>query len=742
MKNKKLFAILTLVAFMLTMMPVMAFATTSADVYAWVEDGSAKANGTDKVIAYVDFDKLGADEALYVYTAKAGQAYDAVQMTLADNGWDGSNGFCFTDKSKGENRKIEITATKPAELTLKVVLVKAVADADPTGLTMAQVNKGTHDEFDFFAVDVEDSAIKFKSTQPATDATFDVDVIAYDNGNVVGDETDVLAANGGVAYFKVTATLENAAGDAVKNKEVTIETNKAGVAVSEDVLETNNRGVVKFNVYATKNGTYEITLTADGAEDKVIELSFGTAAIGSVKVVAQPQGNTALGELVRVNLNVTDTNGNALDAASLDKLKGARDIQFVAVPEDSDIEKGTILKGNQAVEGDYAWFDKNKYNGLQFRAKVDEPGNYTVKLYNGNTGAGVEYIYFSVAKFDKPVSATIAYDNATYMLDAKVEAPSVTVYDANGTSRTAKNPAFSYTGVGVVDFNKADGTFKISDDDKYLGQQIVVNVVAEKMFATTTLNIADVPAYLQFADATAAVGTEATVNVKSLDLKGNVAALGDQYRIADVSYVVTSKPEGAIVGVDVANLQNLADFKTVGSENIKIASNKEGTVTVNVVVEAQKVDAQGAVGETVFLTGIANVNFGGKVTTVSSSATMIIGSNVFVANGGVLTAPVAPAIVDGRTYLPIRALSQALGCEVGYADGVVTITYGTTVVTMTIGSNVMTVGAETVQIDAAPYVVDGTTMVPLRAAATALGYDIDVTYNVDGTVATVTVYKK
>ena len=36
MKNKKLFAILTLVCFMFTLMPVAAFA---ADPYVWIEDG-------------------------------------------------------------------------------------------------------------------------------------------------------------------------------------------------------------------------------------------------------------------------------------------------------------------------------------------------------------------------------------------------------------------------------------------------------------------------------------------------------------------------------------------------------------------------------------------------------------------------------------------------------------------------------------------------------------------------------
>ena len=49
MKNRKLFAIITLVAFMLTMMPLMAFATSASSSSISVDDSTAKVfNTTDK----------------------------------------------------------------------------------------------------------------------------------------------------------------------------------------------------------------------------------------------------------------------------------------------------------------------------------------------------------------------------------------------------------------------------------------------------------------------------------------------------------------------------------------------------------------------------------------------------------------------------------------------------------------------------------------------------------------------
>lgn len=61
---------------------------------------------------------------------------------------------------------------------------------------------------------------------------------------------------------------------------------------------------------------------------------------------------------------------------------------------------------------------------------------------------------------------------------------------------------------------------------------------------------------------------------------------------------------------------------------------------------------------------------------------------------------------------------------------------------MTLGSTVMTVNDEVVTMDTAAYATaEGRTVVPVRFAAQALGYDVDITANADGTTATVTLSK-
>ncbi len=89
-----------------------------------------------------------------------------------------------------------------------------------------------------------------------------------------------------------------------------------------------------------------------------------------------------------------------------------------------------------------------------------------------------------------------------------------------------------------------------------------------------------------------------------------------------------------------------------------------------------------------------------------------------------------PQIVSDRTFLPVRAVFEAMGAEVGYDNGVVTAVRGGRTVTMTIGSTAATVeedGKTTeLTMDVAPFIdpaVDRT-YVPVRFAAQALGANV------------------
>ena len=90
MKNKKLFAILTLVCFMLTLMPVAAFADSAAtapinyqESYVFADDTDAEvdADGKDYADICFDFNDDNATPSVYVWFIKDGSNVAATSVT-------------------------------------------------------------------------------------------------------------------------------------------------------------------------------------------------------------------------------------------------------------------------------------------------------------------------------------------------------------------------------------------------------------------------------------------------------------------------------------------------------------------------------------------------------------------------------------------------------------------------------------------------------------------------------------
>ncbi len=98
-------------------------------------------------------------------------------------------------------------------------------------------------------------------------------------------------------------------------------------------------------------------------------------------------------------------------------------------------------------------------------------------------------------------------------------------------------------------------------------------------------------------------------------------------------------------------------------------------------------------------------------------------------NGENLAFDTLPVIEEGRTLVPFRAIFEALGCAVNYSpqkDGnYVNAMKGEKYLSLKIGSDEMQVGGETVKLDAAPKIENGRTLVPLRAVSESLNLKVD-----------------
>lgn len=121
---------------------------------------------------------------------------------------------------------------------------------------------------------------------------------------------------------------------------------------------------------------------------------------------------------------------------------------------------------------------------------------------------------------------------------------------------------------------------------------------------------------------------------------------------------------------------------------------------------------------------------------VTMMATLVMGNTVSHAsenavtitlNGTVVESDVAAYInEDGRTMVPVRLVSEALGASVDWdeVNRQVTITKEGVLLTLTIDETSYKLDDQEMTMDTAPVIVDGRTMVPVRFVSEALGINV------------------
>lgn len=99
-------------------------------------------------------------------------------------------------------------------------------------------------------------------------------------------------------------------------------------------------------------------------------------------------------------------------------------------------------------------------------------------------------------------------------------------------------------------------------------------------------------------------------------------------------------------------------------------------------------------------------------------------------DGTQLVSDQAPVLQNGNTLVPIRVITEAMGAEVTYASGKVTITTADHNVVLTINSKTAVVDGNNVSMDVPAKIIGGRTFIPLRAVSTMMGIaNSDITYD-------------
>ena len=96
-------------------------------------------------------------------------------------------------------------------------------------------------------------------------------------------------------------------------------------------------------------------------------------------------------------------------------------------------------------------------------------------------------------------------------------------------------------------------------------------------------------------------------------------------------------------------------------------------------------------------------------------------------NGTPVSTDVAPIIKDDRVLVPARAVFEALGGKVGWdsVNRVVTVAYGDTTVLLTIDSTTATVNGANHTLDVPAQIVNNRTLIPGRFVSESLAFQVD-----------------
>lgn len=747
--KKKVVAMVTLAMFVMTLLPMAAFAAEAAD---------RQTSNFLTVKSDVSVDINEEVETTFEINDKAGnpttEGLDNVVV------WAVEKGHAITDASSA-------VSVVPAKKTYQ--------DNDKVKLSFARAGEYTlyAGVDDSFSGDLEEASKHLLGsvenhqvvTVAEADAA-DVENVVIDNATVDAKDKKVYTANSNIkpnntATAKHTVAVTDKEGKVLKNKEFTVSTSNSNIQVTAKDMDDNafegnpvtdrigkfqiTYKVAKagdYKIYLTSEDGYKVTLKVSSADqdkyaDKIANADFEASVVDKDEL----KQNSYLSDAVR--FVITDNKGNVLDPAvkadkklalkepaanantdyvsltAPDKFKGeAKDFKL-AVDESQDPNVFTLQYTGTAkfVVGDYT-----------VRVALEDNGNYvdakfTVGDFNDNAVKELKVV---------PTEDTVVYTAGSTGFTFKVKA-----VDSNGVEKDITGNGNYNIGVNANSILKAklsgnnNVVFKnpiaVKDKADYIGNVITLTAVSEKYTNIATAEVTvvddnkDLASGLAFDSENGAANKDNKVGVSVVDKDGNVVKDVNVKAKNIFAYVANQSNKDANVEVDVT--KGIKDGK---DGQITIYSDKETKVDVVVAVK----NGQSIYANTLKYTIGAEAEVGGDTTVV-----MTLGStNMIVNNNVVDMKDAAPFAQNNRTYVPFRALGEALGATVDYDQTAKTVTYklGSSEIVMTLDSKDYTVNGVKKTMDVAPFAKDNRTYVPVRFVGEALGFDVTGLQNANG----------
>ena len=758
MKNKKLFAILTLVCFMMTLMPVAAFAAVNEQYsHVYTVDENPEVTVNDEVEIGFDLRENATTTGssnVYVWFVKSGTNVPAKTVTNVEGATTATGIFELTGVN---NNTVKTFKFDQAGTYTLYASVENPTTVGVEGATLADQIKNVPQiltETSNKTITVTGSNVAYsKYRADVTSSDGDLNEAAFAGGKL--PDTLGIDANS-VNAAKVTVKLyENVTNTALVGKTVSISTNSSNLNVSESSVKTNALGKFDFEVSGEVEGEYIIYVTCGGF-DMQIPVTVGATGAAYIETVKEPKAPLDLnqGLIGYVEFAITDINGNEVKPATTNTsgvisiLAGANNaidsnktgatknyVSFVSKPKASKLDNSDLSLGYTATKGYYVLVNGEKANGF------DAEGTYTVKvaLDNGKSATAT----FEVKEFATPVKLLLTYKQEAVELGGTAVLDTLRYVDANGVTKNATDAELAANGYAVEYFATNDandvqignaevdvkkGNIYVKTNEKYVGSEIQVTAVSQRynLVASTTVKVTADAAELAFSTKTGEVNVNNKIDVQVVDADGNKVAPTNIVK-SEIYYVVLDKPEGAKVA---ATTVKDSDLSNKGVFTMALTSNKIGNVTVQAVA---KLTNNAGVVKYYSGTGIFAIGNG----SVGDVVVMSVGSNEIVINDAKATIDAAPIVKNDRTFVPFRALAEAFGAEVAYdeATQAVTAELNGVKVVMTIGSATYTVNGAEKTMDVAPFINGSRTMVPVRFVAEAFGIKVIPTYDENGATA-------
>lgn len=755
MKTKKLLAIVTLVAFMMSLLPTALFAVaTQFGAIVEEKEITATADNSDYLeynifVRSDDGAAFGADQNLTIASSRSGVDFISVDEGTTWTAGVKTVGLSATVASQWVN--VRVKSSIPGNVSLAFGLNN---DADIEG--------GNYVEN--YAQGLNPTTSTATVAKIIGSKLYSASFTTKDADKVILKVVSSNAYANSSSYNEVKAYV-TASGIPVSGKDVTFSIDKSGATLSATTVTTNTKGEASTKIFATKAGDYKITakvdgidaatdmktailfpgedinyLTADGGaiDVHVDEAVINFKTIGIVSIAAESDNNQKIAKessgQFSFKFSFKDSNDNTITPTSLlgqyasgnftsGNLEGA-ELRVLTEPSGAAVsEKPTSGAANSTTSDLYNIIADGSNLKVTFnKAKFDKEGSYSIRLALAN-GKSVTYD-FNVQKQGTVTGMTVSYDSTSLAgVAADTEAtgkPTVKLVDAAGYSTEIAIPAAAVTfassnpNLATIDNN---GIITVKKDA--VGSFVVTAMHSDKNLVTTVnFTIQKAAASLKItAPAYTAVGEGSKVTAQLIDVDGNAVTNNTDLASGNVKVIITEKPAGAIVSVDTADV---ADYKSKGKFTFNVVSNKIGTVKFQVV----------ATPAAISYTGAGSASFG-ETASAKQALTMFIGAKNYMVGSVAMLGDTTPFIQNGRTFVAARPIGEALGAAIGWNEATQTVTFTKAgeVTTIVIGASTIKVDRAGVvteyPCDAPAQIVNGRTYLPFRCIGEACGYTVN-----------------